>query len=127
MMSTQKSLENPFAKISHSLQRSEGEHDGNKQMNTSKSIDIPFICTSIIFIASVSVLYFVTKLGNMMLVQMCGVIFLSLIISVRYQYCFGFRQIKYIVVATKMAVAIPRIIATVRVFSSSLPSPWKEV
>jgi len=49
-------------------------------MNMSKIIDIIFICSSIIFNISVSVLYIAAKLGNMVLVQVCGAIILSLII-----------------------------------------------
>ena len=49
-------------------------------MNMSKLMDIIFICSSIIFNISVSVLYIATKLGNMILVQVCGAIVLSLII-----------------------------------------------
>jgi len=43
-------------------------------------MDIIFICSSIIFNISVSVLYIATKLGNMTLIQVCGAIVLSLII-----------------------------------------------
>ena len=50
------------------------------KMNMSKLMDIIFICSSIIFNISVSVLYIATKLGNMILVQVCGAIVLSLII-----------------------------------------------
>jgi hypothetical protein len=49
-------------------------------MNMSKLMDIIFICSSIIFNISVSVLYIATKLGNMVLVQVSGAIVLSLII-----------------------------------------------
>jgi len=49
-------------------------------MNMSKLMDIIFICSSIIFNISVSVVYIATKLGNMTLVQVCGAIVLSLII-----------------------------------------------
>jgi len=49
-------------------------------MNMSKLMDIIFICSSIIFNISVSVLYIAAKLGNMVLVQVCGAIVLSLII-----------------------------------------------
>jgi len=49
-------------------------------MNMSKLMDIIFICSSIIFNISVSVLYIATKLGNMVLMQVCGAIVLSLII-----------------------------------------------
>jgi hypothetical protein len=49
-------------------------------MNMSKSMDIIFICSSIVFNISVSVLYIATKLGNMVLVQVCGAIVISLII-----------------------------------------------
>jgi len=49
-------------------------------MNMSKLMDIIFICSSIVFNISVSVLYVATKLGNMMLMQVCGAIVLSLII-----------------------------------------------
>jgi len=49
-------------------------------MNMSKIMDIIFICSCIIFNISVSVLYIAAKLGNMVLVQLCGAIVLSLII-----------------------------------------------
>jgi hypothetical protein len=49
-------------------------------MNMSKLMDRIFICSSIIFNISVSVLYVATKLGNMILLQVCGVIVLSLIV-----------------------------------------------
>jgi hypothetical protein len=49
-------------------------------MNMRKLMDVIFICSSIIFNISVSVLYIATKLGNMVLLQMCGAIVLSLII-----------------------------------------------
>ena len=46
----------------------------------SKWMDMIFICSSIIFNISVSVLYIATKLGDMVLVQVCGAIVLSLIV-----------------------------------------------
>ena len=46
----------------------------------SKLMDIIFICSSIIFNISVSVLYIAVKLGGMVLMQVCGAIILSLII-----------------------------------------------
>ncbi len=49
-------------------------------MNTSKLMDIIFICSSVIFNISVSALYIAEKLGNMVLVQVCGAIVLSLIV-----------------------------------------------
>jgi len=49
-------------------------------MNMSELMDIIFIYSSIIFNVSVSVLYIATKLGNMILMQVCGAIVLSLII-----------------------------------------------
>ena len=49
-------------------------------MNMSKLMDIIFICSSIIFNISVSVLYIAAKLGGMVLMQVCGAIILSLII-----------------------------------------------
>ena len=49
-------------------------------MNMSKLTDIVFICASIIFNISVSVLYIATKLSNIVLMQVCGAIVLSLII-----------------------------------------------
>jgi hypothetical protein len=49
-------------------------------MNMRKLMDVIFICSSVIFNISVSVLYIATKLGNMVLLQMCGAIVLSLII-----------------------------------------------
>ena len=49
-------------------------------MNISKLMGIIFICSSIIFNISVSVLYIAIKLGNMILVQVCSAIVLSLII-----------------------------------------------
>ena len=48
--------------------------------NMSKLMDVIFICSSIIFNISVSVLYTAMKLGNTVLVQVCGAIVLSLII-----------------------------------------------
>jgi len=49
-------------------------------MNMSKLMDVIFICSSIIFNISVSVLYIATKLGNLVLMQVSGAIVLSLII-----------------------------------------------
>ena len=49
-------------------------------MNMSKLMDIIFICSSVIFNISVSVLYIATKFGDMVLMQVCGAIVLSLII-----------------------------------------------
>jgi hypothetical protein len=46
----------------------------------SKLMDTLFICSSIIFSISVSVLYIAAKLGNMALVQVCGAIVLSLLV-----------------------------------------------
>ncbi|MGD8544276.1 MAG: hypothetical protein PVG48_04080 [Candidatus Bathyarchaeota archaeon] len=46
----------------------------------SKLMDVIFICSSIIFNISVSVLYIATKLGNLVLMQVSGAIVLSLII-----------------------------------------------
>jgi len=43
-------------------------------------MDVIFICSSIIFNISVSVLYIATKLGNLVLMQVSGAIVLSLII-----------------------------------------------
>ncbi|MCK4477487.1 hypothetical protein KAU88_03040, partial [Candidatus Bathyarchaeota archaeon] len=48
--------------------------------NMSKLMDVIFICSSVIFSISVSVLYIAFKLGNMVLGQVCGAIVLSLII-----------------------------------------------
>jgi len=45
-----------------------------------KLMDIIFFCSSVIFNISVSVLYIATKLGNMVLVQVCGGIVISLIV-----------------------------------------------
>ena len=45
-----------------------------------KLMDIIFICSSVIFNISVSALYIVTKLGDMLLVQVCGGIVISLIV-----------------------------------------------
>ena len=53
---------------------------GDKQKNMNRLIDSIFISSTIIFNISVSVLYVATKLSNMMLVQVCGGIILSLII-----------------------------------------------
>ena len=43
-------------------------------------MDIIFICSSVIFNISLSALYIATKLGNMVLVQVCGGIVISLIV-----------------------------------------------
>jgi len=48
-------------------------------MNMNRLMDTIFICSSIIFNISVSALYIATKLGNMVLVQVCGGIVISLI------------------------------------------------
>jgi hypothetical protein len=45
----------------------------------SKSLDIIFICTAIVFNISVSILYIATKLDNVLLLRVCGAIVLSLI------------------------------------------------
>jgi hypothetical protein len=45
-----------------------------------KLLDIIFFCSSVIFNISVSALYIATKLGDMVLVQVCGGIVLSLIV-----------------------------------------------
>ncbi|NVM19562.1 MAG: hypothetical protein HWN80_17805 [Candidatus Lokiarchaeota archaeon] len=52
----------------------------NKSINLGKSLDIIFIISSIIFNILVSGLYIATKLGNMELVQVIGIIILFLII-----------------------------------------------
>jgi len=49
-------------------------------MNMNKLMDIIFICSSVIFNISVSALYIATKLGDMLLVQVCGGIVISLIV-----------------------------------------------
>ena len=49
-------------------------------MNMNKLMDIIFICSSVIFNISVSALYIATKLGDMVLVQVCGGIVISLIV-----------------------------------------------
>jgi len=49
-------------------------------MNMNKLMDIIFICSSVIFNISVGALYIATKLGNMILVQVCGAIVISLIV-----------------------------------------------
>ena len=45
-----------------------------------KLLDIIFFCSSVIFNISVSALYIATKLGDMVLVQVCGGIVISLIV-----------------------------------------------
>jgi len=45
----------------------------------SKSLDIIFVCSAIVFNISVSVLYIATKLDNVLLLRVCGAIVLSLI------------------------------------------------
>jgi hypothetical protein len=45
-----------------------------------KLIDIIFICSSVVFNISVSALYIATKLGDMVLVQVCGGVVISLIV-----------------------------------------------
>lgn len=45
----------------------------------SKLLDVIFVCSAIVFNISVSVLYIATKLDNVLLVQVCGAIVLSLI------------------------------------------------
>jgi len=45
-----------------------------------KLIDIIFICSSIVFNLSVSALYIATKLGDMLLMQVCGGVVISLMV-----------------------------------------------
>jgi hypothetical protein len=45
-----------------------------------KLIDIIFICSSVVFNISVSALYIATKFGDMVFVQVCGGIVISLIV-----------------------------------------------
>lgn len=52
----------------------------NESINLGKALDIIFIISSIIFNILVSILYVVTKLGNMELVQFVGIIILFLIV-----------------------------------------------
>ena len=52
----------------------------NKSINLSKSMDIIFIISSIIFNILVSVLYIATKFDNLELIQVIGIIILFLII-----------------------------------------------
>jgi hypothetical protein len=47
-------------------------------MNMNRLKDKIFICSSVIFNISVSALYVATKLGNMVLVQVCGGVVISL-------------------------------------------------
>jgi len=49
-------------------------------MNMNRLMDTIFICSSVIFNISVSALYITAKLGNMVLVQVCGGIVISLIV-----------------------------------------------
>ena len=49
-------------------------------MNMNRLLDTVFICSSVIFNISVSALYIAAKLGNMVLVQVCGGIVVSLIV-----------------------------------------------
>jgi hypothetical protein len=62
-------------------------------MNKSQLLDIIFICSSLIFNISVSVLYVSIKLGNMILVQMSGAIVMSLIVPFTVTL-FGYLQEK---------------------------------
>jgi hypothetical protein len=43
-------------------------------------MDVIFICSSVIFNISVSALYIATKLGNMILMQVCGGVVISLVV-----------------------------------------------
>ena len=43
-------------------------------------IDIVFVCSSVVFSISVSALYIATKLGDMVLVQVCGGVVISLMV-----------------------------------------------
>ena len=46
----------------------------------SRSLDIVFVCSAIVFNISVSVLYIATKLDNVLLLRVCSAIVLSLIV-----------------------------------------------
>jgi hypothetical protein len=49
-------------------------------MSMDRLMDTIFICSSVVFNISVSALYIAIKLGNMVLVQVCGGIVISLIV-----------------------------------------------
>lgn len=49
-------------------------------MNMSELMDIIFIFSSIVFNTSVSALYIAMKLGEMVMVQVCGAIVISLVV-----------------------------------------------
>jgi len=49
-------------------------------MNRNRSVNIVFICSSLVFNISVSALYIATKLGETVIMQVCGGIVISLMV-----------------------------------------------
>ena len=70
----------------------------------SKSLDIVFVCSAIVFNISVSVLYIATKLDNVLLLRVCSVTVLSLI------FPFAFTLLGYIKEKAEKRIIIPHLV-----------------
>ena len=70
----------------------------------SKSLDIIFVCATIVFNMSVSVLYIATKLDNVLLLRVCGAIVLSLI------FPFTFTLLGYVKEKAKKKIVISHLL-----------------
>jgi len=70
----------------------------------SRSLDIVFVCSAIVFNISVSVLYIATKLDNVLLLRVCSAIVLSLIVP------FTLTLLGYVREKTEKKIAISHLV-----------------
>ena len=70
----------------------------------SKSLDIIFICSAIVFNISVGVLYIATKFDNVLLLRVCSVIVLSL------TFPFAFTLLGYVKEKAEKKIIIPHLV-----------------
>ena len=70
----------------------------------SRSLDIVFVCSAIVFNISVSVLYIATKLDNLLLLRVCSAVVLSLI------FPFTFTLLGYAREKAEKKIMIPHLV-----------------
>ena len=70
----------------------------------SRSLDIIFVCSAIVFNISVSVLYIATKLDNLLLLRVCSAVVLSLI------FPFTFTLLGYAKEKAEKKIMIPHLV-----------------
>ena len=70
----------------------------------SKSLDIIFICSALVFNISVSVLYIATKLDNLLLLRVCSAVVLSLI------FPYAFTLLGYVREKAEKKIIIPHLV-----------------